>query len=270
MMEAGPSQPVVEMKDLFLQRYERTILKGASLRISKGEQWVVLGRNGSGKTTLLEMMTGYMFPTSGTVDVLGSRFGECDVREVRKRIGYISQSLVEKLSLSDPVWEVVATGEYAFLRFYQQIPEDVKEKAVGLLDEIGLGAAARQPFGTLSQGERKKVLLARALMTEPELLIMDEPCSGLDLFEREKLLLEMDKLASRQMTVVYVTHHMEEIMPMFTHVALVADGEVIAAGPKAEVLNPESLSRAYGLSLEVDWSYGRPWLKVKPESGGIS
>ncbi|AJY77063.1 ABC transporter ATP-binding protein [Paenibacillus beijingensis] len=268
MGEQSP-QTVVDMNDLVLQRDERTILNGASLRISGGEQWVILGRNGSGKTTLLEMMTGYMFPTSGTVDVLGSRFGECDVREVRKRIGYISQSLIEKLSLSDPVWEVVATGEYAFLRFYQEIPEQVRLKAVGLLHEVGLGAAALQPFGTLSQGERKKVLLARALMSEPELLIMDEPCSGLDLYEREKLLLETEKLASRRMTVIYVTHHMEEIMPMFSHVALIADGEVIAAGPKTEVLTPEVLSRAYGLPLEVDWSYGRPWLKVKPESGGI-
>lgn len=258
----------VELSNIRLQRKERTILSGASLRIHQGEQWIILGRNGSGKTTLLELITGYLFPTSGTVDVLGNRFGSVDVREVRKRIGYISQSLIDKLTLSDAVWQVVATGEYAFLRFYQEVPEQVKDKALRLIEEVGLIHTAYQPFGTLSQGERKKIMLARALMSEPELLLMDEPCAGLDLYEREKLLLVMDQLAMRDLTVIYVTHHMEEIMPMFTHVALVAGGTITAAGMKEEVLHPEVLERAYNLPLEVEWAYGRPWLKVKSEGGG--
>lgn len=256
------SMTIISLQHLRLQREEREILQDVSLTVQPGEQWVVLGRNGSGKTTLLEMLTGYMFPTAGTVEVLGNRYGECDVREVRKRIGYISQSLVEKLALADPVWEVAATGEYAFLRFYQEIPEDVKDKALRLLEECGLGHAALQPFGTLSQGERKKVLLARALMSDPAILILDEPCSGLDLYEREKLLAETGKLGSRSMTVIYVTHHMEEIMPMFTHVALLQDGRLIASGPKEEVLTERVLGDAYELPLTVEWAHGRPWIKV--------
>ncbi|GMK38730.1 putative ABC transporter ATP-binding protein YlmA [Paenibacillus sp. CCS19] len=261
---------MIHMQDITFIRGDRTILNGVNFHVQKGEQWVILGRNGSGKTTLLEFMNGYQFPSSGTVDVLGNRFGECDVREVRKKIGYISQSLMEMLTLRDPVWEVVATGEYAFLRFYQEIPAEVKEKALRLIDEVGLLHTAEQPLATLSQGERKKIMLARALMQDPKLLIMDEPCSGLDLFEREKLLVDLDNLRKRDITVIYVTHHIEEIMPLFTHVALVSGGRITAAGSKEEVLHPSVLSEAYELPIEVDWQHGRPWIRVVPSEKGAA
>ncbi|SFS62103.1 iron complex transport system ATP-binding protein [Paenibacillus sp. BC26] len=257
---------MITLQDITFRREERQILDGVNLQINKGEHWVILGRNGCGKTTLLEMMTGYQFPSSGTVDVLGNRFGECDVREVRKQVGYISQSVIEKLTLRDPVWEVVATGEYAFLRFYQTIDEEVRQKALRLLDEVGLLYTADQTLATLSQGERKKVMLARALMSNPKLLIMDEPCAGLDLYEREKLLIDLNRLSERDITVVYVTHHMEEIIPLFTHVALVQDGRIVAAGPKKEVLSPEWLSRAYDWPVAVEWADDRPWIRAL--SGG--
>ncbi|WP_274650674.1 ABC transporter ATP-binding protein [Paenibacillus humicola] len=259
---------MIHLHQLTLRREERQILQGVDLSVGKGEHWVILGRNGSGKTSLLEMMTGYMFPTSGTVDVLGSRFGECDVREVRKQIGYISQSLVEKLTLYDPVWEVIATGEYGFLRFYQEIDPEVKAKAVRMLGRVGLAHTAERPLGTLSQGERKKALLARALMADPKLLIMDEPCAGLDLYEREKLLADLWPLAEDGLTLVYVTHHIEEIVPVFTHVALVQDGRISASGPKENVLTGETLSAAYGCSIDVEWAHGRPWIRVAPEGAG--
>ncbi|MBW7477601.1 ATP-binding cassette domain-containing protein [Paenibacillus oenotherae] len=255
---------MIQLQRLYLRREERELLKGVDLTINKGEHWAILGRNGSGKTTLLEMMTGYLFPSSGTVEVLGHRYGEVDIREVRKEIGYISQSVIEKLTLRDPVWEIVATGQYAFLRFYQEIDESVRLKALRLLDEAGLRHMAEQPFGTLSQGERKKAILARALMADPKLLIMDEPCAGLDLHEREKLLADLERLKEREITVVYVTHHLEEIIPMFTHVALVHDGQIAIAGPKEEVLSGERLSGIYEWPVEVEWSYGRPWIKAAP------
>lgn len=259
---------MIHMSNIVLRREERTILDQVDLHVNKGEHWVILGRNGSGKTTLLEMMTGYMFPTSGTVDVLGNRYGRCDVRDVRLKIGYMSQSLVEKLALGDPVWEVVATGEYAFLRFYQDIPQEVQDKARGLLQSFGIGHMADQPLGTLSQGERKKALLARALMADPSLLIMDEACSGLDLYEREKLLGQLNTLAERNLSVVYVTHHIEEIIPLFTHVALIDEGKIVAAGEKEHVLRGDVLSRAYGLPVEVEWKHGRPWVSVAVQDGG--
>ncbi|MCQ6560157.1 ABC transporter ATP-binding protein [Paenibacillus mendelii] len=258
---------MIRLQHIFFKREEREILQGIDLNIQEGEHWVILGRNGSGKTSLLEMMTGYMFPSSGTIDVLGNRFGECDVRDVRKEIGYISQSIIEKLTLYDPVWEVVATGEYAFLRFYQEIDEQVRLKALRLIDEVGLGHVAEQSLGSLSQGERKKILLARALMSNPKLLIMDEPCAGLDLHEREKLLIDLGRLRDRGITVIYVTHHMEEIIPLFTHVALLHEGRMAAAGPKHEVLTSEILSKVYDWPVEIEWSYDRPWIRAAAVGG---
>ncbi|CAM2783695.1 ATP-binding cassette domain-containing protein [Paenibacillus sediminis] len=257
---------MISMDHITLLRDKRPILDDVTLQIASGEHWAILGRNGSGKTTLLEMMTGYLFPTQGKIEVLGNTYGSCDVREVRKQIGYISQSLLEKLTLSDPVWEVVATGAFAFLRFYQTIPDEVKLQAMNLLAEMNLGHASNNPLGTLSQGERKKVMLARSLMANPRILIMDEPCAGLDLFEREKMLVEIDRLRQRDVTVVYVTHHIEEIVPLFTHVALIRDGKLEAAGPKKEVLTTETLLNTYEIPVDLEWSGDRPWIKVR--SGG--
>ncbi|ETT58143.1 ATP-binding cassette domain-containing protein [Paenibacillus sp. FSL H8-0457] len=253
---------MISLQHLSLIRGNRHILDDVSIEMKPGENWVILGRNGSGKTTLLEMMTGYMFPSSGRVEVLGHVYGQCDVREVRKSIGYISQSLLEKLTLSDPVWEVVATGAYAFLRFYQDIPEEARSLAYSLLNEMDFGRLAELPLGTLSQGERKKVMLARSLMANPKILIMDEPCAGLDLYEREKMLHEIDRLRQRNITVVYVTHHVEEIVPLFTHVALIKDGRLTAAGRKDEVLNHELIKQTYDIDAQLEWDGGRPWIKV--------
>ncbi|MGG3840564.1 ATP-binding cassette domain-containing protein [Paenibacillus thiaminolyticus] len=253
---------MIQLEQIRFQREERTILNDINWCVNPGEHWVLLGRNGSGKTTLLELITAYQFPSSGTVRVLGHTYGQCDVREVRQRIGYISQSLVEKLTLRDPVWEVVATGAFAWLRFYQEIPNEVKERAHQLLEEFHLGRLADQPLAVCSQGERKKIMLARALMGDPELLIMDEPCSGLDIYEREKLLQDMALLSGRELGIVYVTHHSEEIIPLFTHVALLHEGRMVATGPKREVMTPELLSETFDMSVQVDWMNERPWIRV--------
>lgn len=253
---------MIELNALTLRRGEKEILKGVDLHVKPGERWTLLGRNGCGKTTVLEMITGYLFPTTGTVDVLGNRYGQVDVREVRKKIGYISPSLMEKFTLRDPVWEIVAGGAYAFLRIYQEVPEEIKERSLRELERTGLLGTADQPFGTLSQGERKKVLLARTMMASPELLILDEPCAGLDLYEREKFLDTLSAFVSPDLSMLYVTHHIEEIVPFFTHVALMAEGRMAAQGPKEDVLTSELLQQAYDLPLQVDWSEGRPWIRV--------
>ncbi|WP_284639909.1 ABC transporter ATP-binding protein [Paenibacillus silviterrae] len=253
---------VVSLSQISFIRENRSILSEVEWNVKPGEHWVILGKNGSGKTTILELITGYQFPSRGRVEVLGNIFGQCDVREVRKRIGYVSQSLFEKLGPSDSVWEVVATGEYSFLRFYEEIPEEVKEKALTMLERVRIRHLAGQPLISLSQGERKKVLLARALMTNPSILIMDEPCAGLDLFERERLLQDINELGRQQLTVVYVTHHIEEIVPMFTHVMLLSDGQVIAQGEKQQVLTEENLVKAYQVPIQLEWFRERPWIKV--------
>ncbi len=253
---------MIHLQDIDFIREERTILSNIHLHIHKDQHWVILGKNGSGKTTLLELMTGYEFPSKGKVEVLGQLYGTIDIREVRKKIGYIGQTLYEKLHPADPVWEVVATGDFAFLRFYEEIPAISKEKALDTLARAGLSYLAHKTLGICSQGERKKIMLARALMTQPEILILDEPASGLDLYEREKFLKDINHLREQEITVVYVTHHIEEIVPLFTHVALIEEGKLIAAGPKKEVLTAELLTQAYQVPVTLEWEADRPWIKV--------
>lgn len=254
---------MIRLEQVVLQRENRTILHGIDLHMRSGEHWVILGRNGSGKTTLLEMINGYLFPSSGSVSVLGNRYGSCDLREVRRRIGYVSQSLMDKLALRDPVWEAVATGEYGYLRFYEQIPQELQDKAEAMLERVKLGRVKDQPIVTLSQGERKKMMLARALMNDPAILVLDEPCSGLDLYEREALLADIQELGA-SVGLIYVTHHLEEMIPVFTHVALLEEGSLIAAGKKREVLTPERLQQVFHLQVELDWTGDRPWARVFP------
>jgi len=253
---------MIRLTDVAFIREERTILDGVDWQVEKGEHWALLGRNGSGKTTLLEIVNGYQFPSKGQVEVLGAVYGRVDLREQRKRIGYISQSLFEKLTPRDPLWEAVATGESANLRFYERIPEELKERAFARLKQFGLERLADNPVGTLSQGERKKALLARALMGEPELLVLDEPCSGLDLYQRENYLEVVNDIA-KETTLLYVTHHMEEIVPALTHVALLKDGRLTAAGPKREVLTEATIEEAYDVSVALEWEGERPWIRVK-------
>lgn len=254
---------MISFQHVNFRRGERDILKDVSIQVEPNEHWVILGRNGSGKTTILEMMNGYLFPTSGRIEVINQVYGSCDVREVRKSIGYTSQSLMEKFSLGDPVWEVVATGLHGFLRFYQKIPQESQEQARAMLEKMRLGRSADQPLGVLSQGERKKVMIARALMMKPKILIMDETCSGLDLYERETLLADLDLFKDEVDNMIYVTHHIEEIMPCFTHVLLLDDGKVLAAGKKEDVLSEETIQSAYQVPIHLTWTHGRPWIQVK-------
>jgi iron complex transport system ATP-binding protein len=253
---------LIHLDQLYFRRGQRDIISDITLHMNDGEHWVLLGRNGSGKTTLLDFMTGYQFPSSGRVQVMDYTYGQCDVREARKEIGIISQSLFEKFTLRDPVWEVVATGVYAFLRFYQVIPEDVKEKAVEQLRKVRLEHVQDQPLGSLSQGERKKVMLARSLIMDPKILILDEPCSGLDLYERESFLDQLQQLSTSGIQLVYVTHHMEEIIPLFSHVALIEEGRLIAAGEKHTVLTADFIQQAFQVQVDIEWIQDRPWYKV--------
>jgi iron complex transport system ATP-binding protein len=253
---------MIHLQQLTWRRDDRMILKGVDLHVRKGEKWVLLGRNGCGKTTLLEMICGFLFPTSGKVEVLGHVYGTVDLRELRKRIGYIGPSLVEKFTLRDPVWEIVAGGLFAYLRIYEKVDDEVYRRALEELARAGLADKAEQPFGTLSQGERKKALLARTMMANPDLLILDEPCAGLDPYERERFLDALGEMARPDITILYVTHHVEEIVPLFTHAALMVSGRMLAAGPKREVLTPEALGETYGLPVAIAWEDDRPWMRV--------
>ncbi|HEY3438052.1 MAG TPA: ABC transporter ATP-binding protein [Actinotalea sp.] len=252
---------VLDLKDVTIRRGPKTILDRVSWKVSDGERWVVLGRNGAGKTTLLQVASGRMHPTSGTAHVLGERLGAVDVFELRPRIGVASAALADRIPGSERVVDVVLTAAYGMTGRWRERYEALDhERARTLLDVFGVGDLAERTFGTLSEGERKRTQIARALMTDPELLLLDEPAAGLDLGGREELVAALAELARdpRSPVLVLVTHHVEEIPAGFTHALLLRDGVVHSAGPLDAVLTPDNLSAAFGLGLTVE-RHGRRW-----------
>ena len=236
------------------------ILDDVSWQVRTGERWVVLGPNGAGKTSLLRIAALYQHPTSGTVDVLGQRLGRCDVRALRERIAFSSPALAARLEPSMTAAQVVMTARYAALApwWHQYTPED-EQRAVALLDRFRCGALAEHRLPTLSAGERQRVLLARTLMTDPGMVLFDEPTAGLDVGGREELVNDLAAWARDpdRPPLVLVTHHLEEIPPAFTHALVVAGGRVAAVGPLTEVVTSDILSAAFDLPLKVDHADGR-------------
>jgi iron complex transport system ATP-binding protein len=235
-------------------------LTGIDWTVQPDERWVVLGPNGSGKTTLLQLAGAQVHPSSGTVDVLGHRLGRVDLRILRTRIGLVSASVTRTLRPGLPAADVVMTGRHAALEpWWQTYTDDDHRRARSLLDDAGFGHVAGRPFGVISEGERQQVLLARALMGSPQLLLLDEPAAGLDVGGRERLVTSLRRLAEDPVTppIVFVTHHVEEIPPSFTSALLLRGGAVVAGGPLAEVLTSRSLSDCFGLRLRLRHDRGR-------------
>jgi iron complex transport system ATP-binding protein len=263
-------RPVLDLAGVSLLRDGVLVLEDVSWTVGPGEHWAVLGPNGSGKTSLLHIAAGYLWPTRGAVSVLGSRFGKVDLRVLRRRIGWVSPALAAQLSPGESAREVVLSGRFAALNLFFAHPgaEDTAQ-ADDLLEVLGIAYLAERPFGVLSQGERQRVLVARSLLADPELLILDEPTAGLDLGAREDFLEALQVLtqAVGGPTVVFVTHHVEEIVPGISHVLLMRQGAVVAAGEKADVLRNGPLSRALGLPVEVHSRYDRHWAIPSPEAG---
>jgi iron complex transport system ATP-binding protein len=231
------------------------LVSAVSWSVEEGERWVVLGSNGAGKTTLIQIAGARMYPTSGTVDILGERLGDVDVFELRPRVGLSSAVFAENLPVHEKVEDVVLTAAYAVTGRWRERYEDLDERRSGdLLKAFGVGHLAGRRFGTLSEGERKRVQLARSLMTDPELLLLDEPAAGLDLGGRETLVRDLAELASdrRSPVMILVTHHVEEIPPYFTHALLLRGGEVVQAGRLEEVITDECLTETFGVPLTVE------------------
>lgn len=246
---------VLDLRAVTIVRGTTTILDDLSWTVRDGERWVVLGRNGAGKTTLLQIAAGRMHPTSGSADVLSERLGRVDVFELRPRIGLSSASLAEHIPSGELVRDVVITAAYGVTGRWRERYEDLDESRAGdLLTVFGVDHLAKRYFGTLSEGERKRVQIARALMSDPELLLLDEPAAGLDLGGREELVGALAELARdpRSPVLVLVTHHVEEIPPGFTHALLLRQGRALAAGPLEDVLTAENLSATFGLPLDLD------------------
>ena len=251
---------VVELADVSVVRGGNRLLSSVSWQVDDSERWVVIGPNGAGKTTLLQILSTHLYPTDGVVGILQEVVGTVDVFELRPRIGLTSAALADRIPRGERVADVVVSASYAVLgRWREEYDELDHERAAELLGEVGASHLRDRAFGTLSEGERKRVQIARALMTDPELLLLDEPAAGLDLGGREDLVSTLSVLATDPTSpaTVLVSHHVEEIPPGFSHVLLLRRGEVVAAGPLEETLTEEALSETFGLALRLQVEEGR-------------
>lgn len=245
---------ILEVNNLRVTRGDTAILHDVSWRVGRGEHWAILGANGSGKTSLLKALTGYLSPTAGEVALLGRRYGTCDWRDLRLHIGVVMSAFAASIPPAEPAVETVVSGKFAQLDLWHRGTPADRAAALRLLRANGIGYLANREWLYLSQGERQRVLIARALMARPRLLILDEPCAGLDPVAREKFLQYIEQLArrgGRSSALVLVTHHVEEITPAFTHALLVRGGRVHAAGPREHVLTSENLSATFGAPLRL-------------------
>jgi iron complex transport system ATP-binding protein len=252
-------KPVLELTGLRVERGRTAILRGIDWRIAPGEHWVILGANGSGKTSLLKALTGFLSPTSGEFTVLGQTYGASDWRELRLKIGVVTSAFAASIPPAEVALDTVMSGKFAQLDLWARPTRADRTAAQRLLRLVGAARLAEREWLYLSQGERQRVLIARALMARPRLLILDEPCAGLDPVAREHFLRLVGRLARHRgaPALVLVTHHAEEIIPVFTHALLLRAGRVVTAGPCATVLTTANLSMTFGARLRLSRSGDR-------------
>ncbi|WP_242908364.1 ABC transporter ATP-binding protein [Actinomadura terrae] len=251
---------VLELHGVGVTRGGADLLRDVTWTVNENERWVIVGPNGAGKTTLLQIAAAMLHPTRGSVEILEEEIGKTDVFELRPRIGLASSAVAERVPTSEKVIDLVLTASYAILGRWQEEYESTDlTRALALLDALGCTDLVQRTFSTLSEGERKRVQIARALMPDPELLLLDEPAAGLDLGGREDLVARLARLADDPAapTMVMVTHHVEEVPDGFTHALLLRKGEVVAQGKVDEVFTAEHLTSCFGLPLTIDRQNGR-------------
>jgi iron complex transport system ATP-binding protein len=261
---------VIAVSNLRVER-EAVVLEAIDWAVERGQHWVILGANGSGKTSLLSTLTGYMPATTGDISVLGETYGRADWRELRKRVGIVSSSIHQLVEGHLTALDTIIGGRHAIIGVWGEVRSTERSQAEKLLQQIEAETIRDRPWRVLSQGERQRVLIGRALMARPELLILDEPCAGLDPVAREHFLQFLGRLAQTRQApaMVLVTHHVEEIIPVFSHVLLLRKGQVLAAGPKGKVLTSRLLSQAFGASVELRHQRGRYSIAVSASVGVV-
>jgi iron complex transport system ATP-binding protein len=257
---------VIEIAGLRVER-DALILDSVDWRVEAGQHWVILGANGSGKTSLLSVLTGYLAPSAGTIRVLGETYGRADWRELRTRIGLVSSSIRALMPPHENALNAVASGRRAMIGMWGEVGEADARRAAEILREVEAEYLRDRPWRFLSQGERQRVLIGRALMADPRLLVLDEPCAGLDPIAREHFLAFVERLLGRAgaPTLVLVTHHVEEIVAGFSHVLVMRGGSVLAAGPRELVMTSAVLSRAFDAPVQLSSDRGRYSLIVGAE-----
>lgn len=255
---------VVETRGVYLWRGQKKILQDVNWRVEEGQNWVIFGPNGAGKTCLVNMLVGQLYPSRGEIDVLGSRLGKTEVLDLRQRIGYASATLFDQIPPEEEVRKVILTAAWGMTASWREEYESLdQDRATALMQMFEVAQLADKPFHTLSQGERQRVMVARALMIDPELLVLDEPATALDLAGRELLLTGLTELGrdSRSPAMIMVTHRPEEIPAGFTHALLLSEGRVHAAGTLEEVLRSDLLTEVFGMPLVVSREDGRWWAR---------
>ncbi len=262
---------ILKISSLRIERGGVKILDDISWHVRRGEHWVILGANGSGKTSLLSALTGYLMPTSGEIFLLGKIYGQSDWRDLRKQIGIVSSSVRQMMADDEPALETVASGKYAMIDFWGKISRTEKSQALKLLRQVECEYLAGRPWRLLSQGERQRVLIGRALMAKPRVLILDEPCAGLDPAAREHFLQFIQRLGARKNspTLVLVTHHVEEIMPVFSHLLILKNGKILAAGKKSSLLKTKLLSTAFTARLRLSKMKNRYSMNILSKARGV-
>jgi len=256
--------PILNLINVSLVRDNRYILKRISWAINEGENWVLIGANGAGKTTLIKVISGYMWPTSGEVYVLGEKFGKVNLRELRRKIGIVSSDLFRMVPETDTVLEIVLSGKFASFGLYDTPSKMDLDVALKIIKFIGCKGLEKTKFSNLSSGEQQKVLIARALMANPKLLILDEPCVNLDIASRENFLKVVDSICQerKHLNVIFITHHLEEIMPSFTHAIILKEGEVVAQGNIENVLTDRVISDAFNVKVKIHKNNSRYWVEI--------
>jgi iron complex transport system ATP-binding protein len=250
-------------------REERVVLEDVELTVRAGEHWAILGPNGAGKSSLLEILSAYEWPSRGTVRVLGETYGRCDMNAIKRRMGLVNATLGAWLRARDTAEEIAASGLYAVIGPWHVYDDEDRRRGRESLARLGALPLAARPYGQLSQGERQRVLLARALVREPELLILDEPCVSLDPVAREHFLRDLERLVEAGgPTTLVVTHHVEEIPRFVTHALLLSRGRVVASGSLGDSLTSENLSRAFGAPCVLHVEGGRMRLEVRASDAG--
>lgn len=256
----------LSLTNVSLERQNKKLLNNVTWQVNKGEHWAILGLNGSGKTSLLKLITAEYWTSQGSVEVLGNQFGGTDISNMRTKIGIVGSFIAERLSPHMLAEKIVLTGKYKSSILYTEYGEKELEEARQMLISIGGEHLLGRIYASLSQGEKQLLLIARSLMESPEILILDEATSGLDLFAREKLLRQIEQITNlpKAPTILYVTHHAEEITRSFTHVLLLKKGQIIAKGPKNEVLTETILSDFYDQKVSIV-PLGDDRIYIKPE-----
>lgn len=256
---------IIELNGISYRRGEKIILDGIDWKIVAGQNWALLGANGSGKTTLLKIITGYDWPSEGTVSVLGNEYGKCLIQDVRKTIGWVSSNISTKIPYYDTAIEIVVSGIEASMGLYRHYSDAEFDRATAALEMLSAGYFANQKFTTLSQGEQQRVLIARALINKPRLLVLDEPCAGLDPAAKETFLKDLETMVNHPDSpgIIFVTHHIDEIRQWISNVMIIKAGQTLASGVTNEILNDDNLSKAFGCKCCVSNVNGRYSLIVK-------